>query len=234
MENFKEKLHTFWRYIKITIIILFGSSVAITILYRFINPPITILMVQRVFEKWGDGKKAILDKEWKDLNEISPNIPLALIASEDQKFTEHWGFDFEAIQLAIKNNDNPNRKSYKGASTITQQVAKNVFLWSNRSWVRKGFETYFTVLIEILWDKKRIMEVYVNIIETGDGLYGVEVVSQKHFQRSAKKISKSQAALIAATIPNPRKYSVSKPSSYIKKRQKWVLKNMNNLGEIKL
>jgi monofunctional biosynthetic peptidoglycan transglycosylase len=233
----KEKLVIFWtffwKYLKRSVLIFFISSIAVTIIYRFFNPPITLLMITRVFEQWGKGKDAKLTKKWKDIDEISPFMATAVVASEDQLFQEHWGFDFNSIEKAYENNQKKKRRTVRGASTISQQVAKNVFLWQGRSWIRKGFEVYFTLLIEVLWDKQRILEVYLNVIEMGDGIYGAEAASQKYFKRSAKKLSKSQAALIAAILPNPIKYSALHPSAYIIARQQWILRNMEYIGELK-
>jgi monofunctional biosynthetic peptidoglycan transglycosylase len=232
----KEKLVIFWtffwKYLKRSVLIFFISSITVTIIYRFFNPPITLLMITRVFEQWGDGKDAKLTKKWKTLDEISPSMATAVVASEDQLFQEHWGFDFNSIEKAYENNQKKKRRTVRGASTISQQVAKNVFLWQGRSWIRKGFEVYFTLLIEVLWDKQRILEVYLNVIEMGDGIYGAEAASQKYFKRSAKKLSKSQAALIAAILPNPIKYSALHPSAYIIARQQWILRNMEYIGEL--
>ena len=232
----KEKLivalQLFWKYLKKGILIFFVSSISVTIIYRFFNPPFTFLMIQRVFEQWVDGKDAKMTKKWKDLDEISPSMATAVVASEDQLFLEHWGFDFNSIEKAYENNQKKTKRT-RGASTISQQVAKNVFLWPGRSWIRKGFEVYFTILIEVLWDKQRILEVYLNVIEMGDGIYGAEAASQKYFKRSAKKLSRTQAALIAAILPNPIKFSPVHPSGYIKERQQWILRNMDYIGEIK-
>ncbi len=222
-----------WKYLKRIVLIFFISSISVTILYRFIDPPVTLLMIIRVFEQWGDGKSAKMTKEWKDIKDINPSLATAVVASEDQLFLEHWGFDFKSIEKAYENNQKKKRRTVRGASTISQQVAKNVFLWPGRSWIRKGFEVYFTLLIEVLWDKQRILEVYVNVIEMGDGIYGAEAASQKYFKRSAKKLSKSQAALIAAILPNPIKYSAVKPSAYVREREQWILRNMEYIGEIK-
>ncbi|HSZ24951.1 MAG TPA: monofunctional biosynthetic peptidoglycan transglycosylase, partial [Cytophagaceae bacterium] len=208
----KEKLAIVWNYLKRVILFFFLSSIGVTILYRFFNPPITYLMLQRVFEQWSNGKDAKMDKEWKQLGEISPSLPIAVVASEDQLFMEHWGFDFKSIEKAYENNQKKKRRTVRGASTISQQVAKNVFLWPGRSWIRKGLEVYFTLLIEVLWDKPRIMEVYLNVTEMGDGIYGVERASRNYFKRGANKVSRTQAALIAAILPNPRKYSAVRPS----------------------
>ncbi len=229
----KEKLAIVWKYTKRILLIFFISSVSVTILYRFINPPVTYLMVQRVFEQWGKGKNAKMTKTWKDLDEINASLATAVVASEDQLFLEHWGFDFKSIEKAYESNQKKKRKTVRGASTISQQVAKNVFLWPGRSWIRKGLEVYFTVLIEVLWDKERIMEVYLNVTEMGDGIYGAEAASKKYFHRSARKLSRNQSALIAAILPNPIKYSATKPSTYITGRQQWILRNMNYIGELK-
>lgn len=169
------------------------------------------------------------------MEHIAPSLSLAVIASEDQLFPEHWGFDFKAIEKAVKNNNSTKKKKrIKGGSTISQQTAKNVFLWPGRSWVRKGFEVYFTMLIEGLWSKERIMEVYLNVIEMGDGIYGAEAASQAYFHKPAERLSQGQAALIAAVLPNPLKWSPLKPTPYILGRQAWIIRNMNNLGEIEL
>ena len=233
----KEKLVIVWsfflKYLKRSILIFFISSISMTIFYRFFDPPVTLLMLIRVFEQWGDGKDAKMTKKWKTLDEMSSSMASAVVASEDQLFQEHWGFDFNSIEKAYENNQKKKRRTIRGASTISQQVAKNVFLWPGRSWVRKGFEVYFTLLIEVLWDKQRILEVYLNVIEMGDGIYGAEAASQKYFKHSAKKLSKTQAALIAAILPNPIKYSAIHPSAYIKERQEWILRNMDYIGELK-
>ncbi len=222
-----------WKYMKRAALIFFVSSITVTIFYRFVDPPVTFLMLQRVFEQWSDGKDAKLTKKWKDIKELNPSLATAVVASEDQFYMEHWGFDFKSIEKAYENNQRKKRRTVRGASTISQQVAKNVFLWPGRSWIRKGFEVYFTLLIEVLWDKERILEVYLNVTEMGDGIYGAEAASQKYFKRSAKKLSKSQAALLAAILPNPIKYSATRPSAYIKGRQLWILRNMEYIGVLK-
>ena len=171
---------------------------------------------------------AELKYQWVDYAKISKNLKRAVIASEDQKFFTHYGFDMQAIEKAIESNSKNSRK-IRGGSTISQQTAKNAFLWQGRSYVRKGLEAYFTLLIELLWSKERIMEVYLNIAEMGNGIYGVEAASQKYFKQSAKDVSKSEAALIAAILPSPKKYSAKNPSSYIRKRQQWITRQMNNV-----
>jgi monofunctional biosynthetic peptidoglycan transglycosylase len=160
------------------------------------------------------------------LEEISPSMPLAVMASEDAKFPDHWGFDFEAIQYAAKRNREHPEKNKLGASTISQQTAKNVFLWPGRSWWRKGLEVYFTTLIELFWSKERIMEVYLNSIEMGDGIYGASAVAEYHFQKEASQLTREQCALIAATLPNPLRYNSAHPSAYVLKRQKRILHEM--------
>lgn len=205
-------------------------SVFWVLAYRFINPPITLLMIQRNIERKSDGKVARMDKEWVDFENISDNMKRAAVSAEDQLFLKHLGFDLKAIEKAFETNK--KGKKIKGGSTISQQTAKNVFLWPGRSWVRKGFEAYFTLLIEILWSKERILEVYLNVIEMGDGIYGAEAASQAYFGKSCAKLSKSQAAIIAACFPNPRRWSPKKPTAYIKHRQYLILKNMRRLGPL--
>lgn len=189
------------------------GSCFLVVIYKFISPPITPLMLLRAIE---DG--AEINKEWVDYEEVNKNVFRACIAAEDARFLIHEGIDWRAVEIARRHNElYPNRRRH-GASTITMQTAKNTFLWHGRNFVRKGLEAYFTVLIEAVWGKKRILEVYVNIIEWGDGIYGIEAAAQKYFKRSANKLTKRQATLLVATIPNPRKYSAVKPSKYILKR----------------
>jgi monofunctional biosynthetic peptidoglycan transglycosylase len=200
------------------------------LLYRFINPPITLLMVLRNIERKTDGKPAKLEKKWVDFDDMSDNMKRAAVSAEDQLFLKHIGFDVKAIEKAFKTNK--KGKKVKGGSTISQQTAKNVFLWPGRSWVRKGFEAYFTLLIEMLWSKERILEVYLNVIEMGDGIYGAEAAAQAYFGKSCTSLTKSQAALIAACFPNPRRWTPKKPTTYIKHRQYLILKNMRRLGPL--
>lgn len=206
----------------------FGLSIALVIFYRFIPVPITPLMVIRLVEQAFDAKKDMrLYKDWVSIDEMSRHAPQSVVAAEDQKFMEHRGFDLEAMEKAW--NNNKKGKRIKGASTITQQTVKNVFLWPSRSYLRKGLEAYFTVLVEIFWSKERILEVYLNVIEMGEGIYGIEAASQAFFKKSAVKLSQGQAALIAAVLPNPRRWSPARPTSYIKGRQAWIIRQMNNL-----
>ena len=200
-------------------------SILSTLFFRFIPVPATPLMIIRYFEM-EDGK---IDKDWKSLEEISPNLPLAVVTAEDQKFEEHFGFDLDAIEKAVKYNEKHKGKKVKGASTISQQTAKNVFLWPGRSWVRKGLEVYFTFLIEILWSKERIMEMYLNVIEMGPGVYGAEAAAQYYFDKPAAKLTKSESATIAAILPNPIRWSASKPTRYIIKKRNWILRHMGKI-----
>ena len=185
-------------------------------------------MLIRCVEQKTNGKEIKLRKNWIPLKKISACLPLAVVCAEDQNFLKHSGFDFEAIDKAIKYNENHKKK--RGASTISQQTAKNVFLWPGRSWVRKGFETYFTFLIELFWNKERILEVYLNIIETGNGIYGAQASAIEFFNKDALKLNRAEAASIAAVLPNPRKFSAKNPSGYILKRKTWILNQMNFWG----
>ena len=179
-----------------------------------------------------NGEPLRLTKNWKSLDEISPQLQLAVVASEDNRFLEHSGFDLDAIKKAQDYNDRKKGKKVHGASTISQQTAKNVFLWPDRTWVRKGLEVYFTFLIEKIWGKKRIMEVYLNVIEMGNGIYGAEAASQNYFHKSAASLSRDQAALLTAILPNPRKWDPSRPSIYLQARKQWILWNMANIGKV--
>jgi monofunctional biosynthetic peptidoglycan transglycosylase len=206
----------------------FGLSIGLVIFYRFIPVPVTPLMLIRLVEQAIDPKKDMrLYKDWVSIDNMSRHAPQAVYAAEDQKFMQHKGFDFEAMEKAWKNNQKGKR--IKGASTITQQTVKNVFLWPSRSYIRKGLEAYFTLLVELIWSKERILEVYLNVIEMGEGIYGIEAASQTFFKKSATKLSQSQAALIAAVLPNPRRWSPAKPTGYIRGRQAWIVRQMNNL-----
>lgn len=223
-----------FRFFKYFIIIYFASSIFFVILYKYVNPPVTPLMVIRLVQQTWSGQAVKLKKSWVSIDQISPDLPLAVVATEDNLFMEHSGFDFESIEKAREYNQKKQGKKVRGASTISQQTAKNVFLWPQRSWVRKGLEAYFTVLMETVWGKKRIMEVYLNVIETGKGIYGVEAASQQYFGKSALKLSRGEAALITAVLPNPLKWSPASPTPYIRGRQQWILWNMGNIGRLDL
>jgi monofunctional biosynthetic peptidoglycan transglycosylase len=221
-------IRVIWRLIWKTIMWFFIISIGLTIVYRFVPVPLTPLMVIRVVEQAFDEKKEVrLYKEWVPMSEISRHAPQAVYGAEDQKFLTHHGFDLEAMGKAWENNKKGKR--IKGASTITQQTVKNVFLWPSRSYIRKGLEAYFTVLVELIWSKERIMEVYLNVIEMGDGIYGIEAAAQAYYKKPASKLNRNQAAMIAAVLPNPRRWNPTRPTAYISKRQTWIMRQMNNL-----
>ncbi|TKB96755.1 monofunctional biosynthetic peptidoglycan transglycosylase [Pedobacter cryophilus] len=209
----------------------FGVTIFWVLLYKFINPPITFLMVERGFERKADGKEWKLERKWRDFDELSFNLKKAALAGEDSRFMTHYGFDLEAIGKAYEKNK--QGKKIRGGSTISQQTAKNVFLWPRRSYVRKAFEAYFTILIELLWSKERILEVYLNVIETGDGIYGMEKACQKYYGKSAENLTKGEAALLIAVLPNPIRWTPAKPTAYIYHKQSLILRNMRNLKGLK-
>ncbi len=211
------------KYIGIAILSYLALSVLLTIAYTVINPPLTILMMQRPSK---------IERQWVDIEDISPNMIQAVVASEDNLFLTHSGFDFEQIKIAREEAKRKN-KPMRGASTISQQTAKNVFLWNGRSYFRKGLEVWHTFLIETFWSKERIMEVYLNVIEYGDGVYGIEAASQHYFNRSAKKLSKRQSALIAAALPSPLKRNPAHPTNYLNRRANKIMRLMNNIGPVK-
>ncbi len=223
----KKKLRFLFHLLLRFSVYFFAVSVFLVIVYRFIPPPVTFLMLQRCVEQKMNGREMKLKKDWVPGEKISQAMTLAVITSEDQKFEEHIGFDFEAIEKAQRYNERKKGKKVKGASTISQQTAKNVFLWPARSYIRKGFEVYFTFLIEIIWSKERIMEVYLNVIEMGDGIYGVEMAAQTYFHKPASRLNLEEAALIAACLPNPLKWSPAKPTPYINRKKVWILRHMH-------
>jgi len=227
--RFKIVKHYTFKIIRVGLIFFFGSSIVFALLFRFIPPPATPLMLIRVVENISEQKKPAIIKDWVSIENISPNLVLAVITSEDNNFESHFGVDFKAIEKAQKLNK--RGKKIRGASTITQQTAKNVFLWPARTYVRKGLELYFSGLIELAWGKKRIMEVYLNVIEMGDGIYGAEAAAQKYFNKSAKNLTRAEAAAIAAVLPNPRKWRPDKPTNYIANKKAWILRNMNNIAK---
>ncbi len=200
----------------------FASTILAVVAYRFVPVYVTPLMLIRLTQQ----EELKMSHHWVPLSQMAHSMPVAVIASEDQRFKEHHGFDFDAIKAAAKRNREHPEKNRLGASTISQQTAKNVFLWPGRSWLRKGLEAYFTVLIELCWSKERIIEVYLNSIETGDGIYGVEAVAREHFGTSADRLTADQCALIAATLPNPRRFSSAHPSAYMQKRQRQIRRQM--------
>ncbi|APX98973.1 monofunctional biosynthetic peptidoglycan transglycosylase [Lacinutrix venerupis] len=205
-------------------------SIGLVVVFKFAPVPVTPLMVIRYFEN--PSEKKLWKHNWIPIEEMSKNIQLAVICSEDQKFVSHNGFDIEAIEKAYEHNKKGKR--IKGGSTISQQTAKNVFLWPKRSWFRKGLETYFTFLIEKIWTKERILEVYLNSIEMGDNVYGIEAASQFWFNKPAIKLTSYEAAAIASILPNPRKYKANPASSFIQQRKQWIVKQMQFYGTLNL
>jgi len=210
--------------IKKVFIILFVAQLVYIALLRWIDPPITVTQLVSLVQGYG------LKRDYVRYDEMSPHAALAVMASEDQLFPDHNGFDLKSIQKAITHNSKkPNR--IRGGSTISQQVAKNVFLWQGRSWIRKALEAYFTFAIELVWGKKRILEVYLNVAEMGKGVFGIEAAARKYFNKSSKNLTKAEAAMIAASLPNPKKYTVKPVSRYISKRYPWVMQQMNYLKD---
>jgi monofunctional biosynthetic peptidoglycan transglycosylase len=216
-------LKNVWLKAKRVFIILFVAQLLYIIVLRWVDPPITIVQLS----SWIDGYG--LNRDYVRWDEISDNMKLAVMASEDQLFPVHNGFDWKSIEKAISHNEK-KPKRIRGASTISQQVAKNVFLWNGRSWFRKGLEVYFTFMIELVWGKQRILEVYLNVAEMGKGVFGVEKAARINFKKSAKKLSLYEAAQIAASLPNPKKYTIKPMSSAIKRRAPWVQQQMNNIA----
>jgi monofunctional biosynthetic peptidoglycan transglycosylase len=205
------------------------ASIACVLPLRWLNPPFSAFMAESRIEAWvSHDSSYVFRHRWVDLTQISPNLALAVVASEDQKFPEHRGFDVEAIEKAYELNQHSHR--IRGASTISQQVAKNLFLWSGRSYFRKALEAYFTVLIESCWPKRRILEIYLNIAQFGSGTFGAEAAAQRFFHEPAARLSRSDAAILAAVLPNPEHYSAAAPSRYVQQRRDWILEQMQALG----
>ena len=212
--------------IKWIVVAFFASTILSVVALRWLPVYFTPLMFIRLAQQVDEGKSMTLHHHWVPLDEISPSLPIAVMASEDARFLEHHGFDYKAIEHAAMRNMKHPEKQKLGASTISQQTAKNVFLWPGRSWVRKGFEVYFTFLIELMWSKERIMEIYLNSIEMGDGIYGADAVAEHHFNTTADKLTKAQCALIAVSLPNPLRFNSARPSGYMLKRQSRILREM--------
>ncbi|MCH7774631.1 MAG: monofunctional biosynthetic peptidoglycan transglycosylase [Bacteroidetes bacterium] len=229
----KINIKTLFNKIKILalklLLVFFLFSLLQVLLLKWIDPLTSSVMFQREFNLFSSDEKPI-SYEWYNYDDISKEIALAVIASEDQNFPSHFGFDFEQIGKAFKEKN--KRGSLRGASTITQQVAKNLFLWEGKSFIRKGLEAYYTILIEVFWSKRRIMEIYINIAEMGDNIFGVGIVSKIYLKKIPAKLTKQESALIAAVLPNPKKFSVKNPSVYVRKRQAWILEQMHLLRGI--
>lgn len=218
------------RKLKKLLIILIVLWLGIVVLFSFLPVPFSAVMLQRQISSWSKFDFSYVSHStWVNENEISPQIYLAVIASEDQNFPKHWGFDFDAIEKVFQNSLQSS-KTIRGASTISQQTVKNLFLWDGRSWIRKGLEAGMTPVVELIWSKKRILTVYLNIVEFGDGIFGVEQASQHYFRKPAKQLTAHEAALLAAVLPNPHILHVNKPSAYLLKRQQWILNQMRLMG----
>lgn len=219
------------RIIRWIVLLFFGSTILFVFIYRWCPVYLTPLMLIRCTQQMWHGQDLRLHHHWVPLSDISPSLPIAVMASEDQLFMQHHGFDLKAIGQAWEERQSGRRM--RGGSTISQQTAKNVFLWPGRSWVRKGLEAYFTALIELIWGKERIMEVYLNSIEMGDGIYGAEAVSQLHFGCPASDLTRPNCALIAATLPNPLRFSSLHPSPYMLRRQTWIMGQMRYVEKMR-
>lgn len=206
-------------------------ALSLVLLFAFVPVPLTGVMIERQLQAlWNNNTSYQLHHDWVPFEQISASMKQAVVAAEDQKFPEHYGFDTQAIEKALQHNS--RGKTIRGASTISQQTAKNVFLWTGRSWFRKALESIFTALIELVWGKERILEVYLNSVEFGPGVFGVEAAAQKFFKRPASQLSRQQAALLAAVLPNPLRFKVQAPSPYVYKRQHWILKQMRQLAPV--
>lgn len=211
----------------IVLAVFWGSGI---VLFSVVPVPFSAVMVERQIGAWLQGDFGyVAHSDWVSMDEISPWMGLAVIAAEDQKFPDHWGFDMASIEKALAHNER-NENRIRGASTLSQQTAKNLFLWDGRSWVRKGLEAGLTLGMETLWSKKRILTVYLNIAEFGDGVFGVEAAALRYFHKPASRLTMSEAALLAAVLPNPLRFKASAPSGYVRSRQAWILRQMRQLG----
>ena len=210
-------------------VLFVAVTVAQVLVLRFIDPPTSAFMLARQAEAWGKGDWSYrVAYDWRDLDRIAPDLPMSMIAAEDQDFANHNGFDLAAIEKALDNN--ARGRHVRGASTISQQVAKNLFLWQGRSWVRKGLEAWYTVLIEALWPKRRILEVYVNIAEFGDGIYGAQAAARSYWRKDASRLTANEAARLAVVLPAPRRYSAVRPGPYVQRRAAWTQRQVRQLG----
>jgi len=219
-----------WFWLKRGLITLVGVWLLGIVTFAFLPVPFSAVMVERQLGAWLSGDFGyVAHSDWVSMDDISPQMALAVMAAEDQKFPEHWGFDVAAIEKALGHNERrPTR--IRGASTLSQQTAKNLFLWDGRSWLRKGLEAGLTSGIELVWTKRRILTVYLNIVEFGDGVFGVEEASQRFFNKPAKRLTASEAALLAAVLPNPHRFKANAPSGYVVQRQQWIMRQMRQLG----
>jgi len=219
-----------WRPLVLWLLVVCaGVPVAQVAVLRFVDPPRSMFMLLREVEAWWQGDEGfVLHYQWCDLEQVAPGLALAVISAEDQRFLHHHGFDLDAIHAARAHNARGGR--VHGASTISQQLAKNLFLWGGRSWLRKGLEVWYTLWIEALWPKWRILEVYLNVVEFGDGVYGAQAAARIIFARDARHLTWMQAAQLAAVLPSPRRYSAIDPGRYVRQRTRWILRQMRQLG----
>ncbi|AJJ62979.1 monofunctional biosynthetic peptidoglycan transglycosylase [Yersinia aldovae] len=230
MTSVRRKLNWLWYWGKRGIIGIVALWLAGILIFAFLPVPFSMVMIERQLGAWLTGDFSyVAHSDWVPMDEISPYMALAVMAAEDQKFPGHWGFDVGAIESALSHNQR-NQNRIRGASTLSQQTAKNLFLWDGRSWVRKGLEVGLTAGIELVWTKRRILTVYLNIAEFGDGIFGVEAAARHFFNKPASKLSASEAALLAAVLPNPLRFKVNAPSGYVISRQQWILRQMRQLG----
>ncbi|KAF1685035.1 monofunctional biosynthetic peptidoglycan transglycosylase [Pseudoxanthomonas broegbernensis] len=221
-----------WRWLRRLLwlpVAFVAATVAQVAVLRFVDPPTSAFMLARQAEAWSQGEwRFRVAYDWRDLDTISPHLPLAVIAAEDQRFASHWGFDLDAIEQAIDHN--ARGKRIRGGSTISQQVAKNLFLWQGRSWLRKGLEAWYTLLIEAMWPKRRILEVHVNVAEFGDGIYGAQAAARSYWRKDAARLTMDESARLAAVLPAPRRYSASRPGPYVQRRAAWIQRQMRQIG----
>jgi monofunctional biosynthetic peptidoglycan transglycosylase len=218
------------RVLAVPLLLMLASVLQVAAL-RFVDPPFSAFMAARQLAAWGEGDGSFrVAYDWRDRRQVSSNLPLAVIASEDQRFAEHHGFDLEAIEKARARHERGGR--LRGASTISQQTAKNLFLWSGRSWVRKGLEVWYTALIELMWPKSRIIEVYVNVAEFGDGVYGAQAAARTYFGKDASQLSPAEAARLAAVLPSPKRYSAARPGPYVQRRTRAIQRQMRQIGGV--
>ncbi|UNK23910.1 monofunctional biosynthetic peptidoglycan transglycosylase [Yersinia intermedia] len=223
-------LNQLWYWGKRGVIGIVALWLAGILIFAFLPAPFSMVMIERQLGAWLTGDFSyVAHSDWVPMDEISPYMALAVMAAEDQKFPQHWGFDVGAIESALSHNQR-NQNRIRGASTLSQQTAKNLFLWDGRSWVRKGLEVGLTAGIELIWTKRRILTVYLNIAEFGEGIFGVEAAARHFFNKPASKLSASEAALLAAVLPNPLRFKVNVPSGYVISRQQWILRQMRQLG----
>lgn len=219
------------RWVVRLVLAMLGCWLAAILLFAFLPVPFSAVMVDRQLSAWLSGDFSYhAHSDWVAMDDIAAVMPLAAIAAEDQKFPQHWGFDFDAIGAALKYNDRHDGRRVRGASTLSQQTVKNLLLWDGRSWLRKGLEAGLTATVELAWSKRRILTVYLNIAEFGPGIFGVEAASQRFFHKPASRLTASEAALLAAVLPNPHRYRVDRPSGYVIQRQQWILRQMRQIG----